>query len=135
MLKLSDDELATLDGALGMAFEEESKSAEFHAGQEDGEEDRKNAADFADACCALADRVAAERRSRKNPAYRCRQCKDTDVQAAMWVHANTDEVVDEVGTWGHELNTFCPTCAGEGRYESSTIEEIPKESSDAAEKE
>lgn len=42
--------------------------------------------------------------------YHCARCKGTNVQHAMWVNPNTDEVFDEFGSWCAGDNSWCEDC-------------------------
>ena len=44
--------------------------------------------------------------------YVCSVCGSGDVQHAMWVRVNTDEVLDSFGGWDSSLydNSWCEAC-------------------------
>jgi hypothetical protein len=55
------------------------------------------------------------------PTYRCSKCKGTNVQHAHWVMVNTDEVLDEYGSWNNGDNNYCNDCG-----DHQELEEIKK---------
>ena len=40
----------------------------------------------------------------------CGECGGQNVQHAMWVRVNTDEVVDSFGTWNFDGSAWCEDC-------------------------
>lgn len=47
--------------------------------------------------------------------YVCSVCGSAEVQHAMWVTLNTEQVRGEFGTWNYDDNTWCPDCCDAGR--------------------
>lgn len=45
-----------------------------------------------------------------NYIYRCARCHGREVQHAMWVHLNTNEVLSPFGTWCWGDNSWCQDC-------------------------
>lgn len=54
--------------------------------------------------------------------YRCKKCKSKNVEHAMWVHINTDDVRGSFGDWNEHDTSMCNDCEARG-----CIEEIPLE--------
>jgi hypothetical protein len=42
--------------------------------------------------------------------YVCAKCGSDNVQHAMWVNVNTNEVHDIFGSWCHGDNSWCEDC-------------------------
>jgi hypothetical protein len=51
---------------------------------------------------------------------RCTVCKGTNVEMAMWVNPNTNEVGGDFGTFNYGDNTFCNDCG-----ENHDLEDVP----------
>lgn len=49
------------------------------------------------------------------PIYRCKKCNGTEVHVAMWVHANTNEVLSDL-----DLEAWCDTCEDHGSLKCET---------------
>lgn len=52
----------------------------------------------------------SKRTKAKKPSYWCARCGGTNVQHAMWVDVNTDEVHDAFGSWCNGDNSWCHDC-------------------------
>jgi len=63
----------------------------------------------------------------------CASCGSEDVQHAMWVDMNTNEVHDIFGSWCHGDNSFCNGC-GENSELVEREKSAPKTSKKAAPK-
>ncbi len=51
----------------------------------------------------------------------CATCGSEDVQHAMWVRLNTNEIREEFGTWNEDDSTWCDVCAlGDGDGDGHT---------------
>ncbi len=44
------------------------------------------------------------------PKHYCRACGGTNVQHAVWVRLNTNEVLEAFGSWCYGDNSWCEDC-------------------------
>lgn len=59
----------------------------------------------------------------KKTVFRCKKCKDTNVECTAWLNMNTDEIVSS-GNEGPLESCWCPTCEDDNAQIEEVLEEI-----------